>query len=360
MGAPVNCFVNILSEQFLRSLLDQSFYFKSKFKADEVVEVINIDCLNHAAAPSQALPQQPSLREILMEADINDGDIQFLVDEGVLAVDSLAILGDSSFSLVGPFGLNPWSTSASLDGPVGAGDVMQQSVDGPVVADLSPGINSAYDGHSSDGPVGAGIAPSISCTTPSTVGGGWFDSLERGSSSSLDGQVSPHWRMISDNVECCDFNGYGFLDCFKHNRHQYSFNTTVFHDQWQSTDWYWSYREGMYVCIDKFSCIDRKDIYLYPLIFEETDWLYPIVEDPASDGSLPVSACNVLITSSDEYLRSEQCSDKYTLPGDEKPFHRQIFVLWRFYLGGLCTKMDASIVSPPCGLSPQGCFIYRH
>ena len=70
--------------------------------------------------------------------------------------------------------------------------------------------------------------------------------------------------------------------------------------------------------IDKFSSMCKHDLYLYPLIFPDAYDLYPIHED----GSNIVS--NVVIDSSDDYIRSEQCSDEYMLSGDEKPLWQAI------------------------------------
>ena len=67
-----------------------------------------------------------------------------------------------------------------------------------------------------------------------------------------------------------------------------------------SNPWYWSYIEDRYMMIDKFSSTCKHDLYLYPLIFPDAYDLYPIHED----GSNNVS--NVVIDSSDDYIRSEQ------------------------------------------------------
>ena len=79
-----------------------------------------------------------------------------------------------------------------------------------------------------------------------------------------------------------------------------------------SKDWYWSYTEGIYKRIDKFSSIERRDLYLYPLIFPDVYDLYPIVEDPVSNGT---ASC---VVENDEYIRSGDCLDGYTLSGDEE------------------------------------------
>ena len=79
----------------------------------------------------------------------------------------------------------------------------------------------------------------------------------------------------------------------------------VLHDQKQSSDWYWSHIEGMYICMDKFSSIARKDIYLDPLLFPDIYDLHTIVEEPASNGPVAVVPSRPV-----EYICSDECLDK--------------------------------------------------
>ncbi len=68
---------------------------------------------------------------------------------------------------------------------------------------------------------------------------------------------------------------------------------------------------------DKFSSTCKHDLYLYPLLFPDMYDLYPIHEG----GDCGVKT---FIDSSDDYIRSEQCSDEYKLSGDEKPLWQTI------------------------------------
>ncbi len=210
----------------------------------------------------------------------------------------------------------------------------------------------AYDFSDSlaDGPVGAGLASTVPMDGPVGAGYPSFVPLDGPVGAGSDQQSrSSDVHAYPDWPEQCtsDKGDFVFNDCFKYSpdlsvNPNFLFNLTVavFYDQRQSSDWYWSYKEDMYVRIDKFSCIDRSDIYLYPLIFQEFDELYPIVEDPASNGGS--TANNVLISSSDEYLRSEQCSDEYLLAGNEQP-------LWEAIDKASCTGASVSEALPRNG-----------
>ena len=75
--------------------------------------------------------------------------------------------------------------------------------------------------------------------------------------------------------------------------------------------------------------------------------IFPIHES----GSNVVS--NVVVDSSDDYIRSEQCSDEYVLSGDEKPLWQSIDKY--ACAGAAISQAFATAVWLPTCLLPPGC-----
>ncbi len=254
-------------------------------------------------------------------------DLQLLIDNGDISSDSIEILNDHDFAItlsgyssdlfVNAATISPvWggtsaNTSSFGDGPVGAG-LHSTASERKLVHDiLSPSSGSSYYS-------GIGL-PSLSFhrdslertqwSAPSPVGGGWHDVHS-------PSPVGGGWHDMGDWCSEPTFSDYkdcGSLDCFKYDpyNNNKSFSLNMY-GQRQSYDWYWSYVEGRYKCIDKFS--SKADLYQYPLIFPDIYDLPAIVEEPASNGCGTASC----VVATNEYICSGDCLDEYTLSGNEE------------------------------------------
>ncbi len=107
------------------------------------------------------------------------------------------------------------------------------------------------------GPVGAECTIGPSCSWP-----------EYSDSDVQHSRTTSTCDQWMDNSEDDYLRDYKSFDCFNYNSHVLvNSNSYKYNDQRQSMDWYWSYIEGTYKCIHKFSSVEHKNIYLYPLIF---------------------------------------------------------------------------------------------
>ncbi len=80
--------------------------------------------------------------------------------------------------------------------------------------------------------------------------------------------------------------------------------------------YYWSYIEDMYVPLDWFSCSDKHEVHLYPLLFPDIYDMYPIHEDGLERSLDNVDA---EVSCSPKFLGQDACTDNYVMKGDEAP-----------------------------------------